>query len=308
MTTRRKWMVGLVCVVSMAMLTPAALALDFPMTGDPSGTQYEVNTPLPNDFFHFIYAAGVDFVGGSLLPAGNWIVTGDDCVVNFYDCVFEAGSLVYIASDSLDGGESYTGNVTFYGTEFAIDGVGLKSGDPLPTNVTYDNGKLFCTENVLSGKNANDQYFEVTLTCQYYGSTANPTPPMMYCNLEWLDQPSVIDVVVDIKPDSSENTINLGSMGVIPVGILSTADFDATQVDPWEVNLAGADVAIRGKGSKLLSSIKDLNGDGLLDLEVKVETENLDPGLFQDGAAVLTGKTYDGVDIQGSDSITIVPE
>lgn len=119
--------------------------------------------------------------------------------------------------------------------------------------------------------------------------------------------PEPIQVDIDIKPESADNVVNLGSMGVIPVGILSTEDFDATQVDPWSVELAGAGVAVRGKGSKLLSSEKDLNGDGLMDLEVKVETENLDPGLFQDGAAILTGETYDGQEIQGADLITIVP-
>jgi hypothetical protein len=38
-----------------------------------------------------------------------------------------------------------------------------------------------------------------------------------------------------------------------------------------------------------------------------VETENLDPGEFQDGYAVLTGTTFGGDDIQGADEITIVP-
>jgi hypothetical protein len=119
---------------------------------------------------------------------------------------------------------------------------------------------------------------------------------------------SAIEVIVDIKPDSEDNVVNLGSNGVVPVGIISTLDFDATTVDPETVFLAGADVAMRGKGNKLLSNIKDLNGDGLLDLEVKVETENLDPGTFQDGEAELTGLTYDDVAIYGWDAITIVPE
>ena len=136
-------------------------------------------------------------------------------------------------------------------------------------------------------------------------------------NLVGNEGPSVIEVIVDIKPDSADNTVNLGSMGVIPVGILSTDVFDATQVDPWSVELKGsaensssATVAVRGKGSKLLSSIKDLNGDGVLDLEVKVETENLDPGIAQDGVVILTGQTYEeygSQEIEGMDTITIVP-
>ena len=116
--------------------------------------------------------------------------------------------------------------------------------------------------------------------------------------------PIIVDI--DIKPGSFPNAINLGSNGVIPVAILSDADFDATTVLPETVSLAGSGVAVRGKG-KLLAHEEDVNGDGLLDLVVQVETENLDPGAFQDGTAILTGQTSDGVTFEGSDEITIVP-
>jgi hypothetical protein len=73
------------------------------------------------------------------------------------------------------------------------------------------------------------------------------------------------------------------------------------------VELAGSGVAVRGKGDKYLAHEEDINGDGLLDLVCKVETENLDPGSFQDGYAILTGETYDDLSIVGIDEITIVP-
>jgi len=118
---------------------------------------------------------------------------------------------------------------------------------------------------------------------------------------------ATIEVEIDIKPGSYPNSINLGSKGVIPVAILSTASFDATQVDADTVELAGAGVAVKGKGNKSLASQEDVNGDGLLDLVVKVETENLDPAAFQDGSAVLTGMTTEGVPIEGSDEINVIP-
>jgi len=118
--------------------------------------------------------------------------------------------------------------------------------------------------------------------------------------------PCVIEVVIDIKPTSDPNCINLGSKGVIPVAILSSATFDATQVDPTSVSLAGSSVAVRGKG-KSLAHEEDVNGDGLLDLVVQVETDNLDPNAFQDGTVCLTGTTYGGEAIQGCDEICIVP-
>ncbi len=122
--------------------------------------------------------------------------------------------------------------------------------------------------------------------------------------------PCVIEVDIDIKPGSYPNCINLGSKGVIPVAILSSDTFDATQVDPDTVFLGGAGVAVRGKGNKSLAHHEDVNGDGLLDLVMQVETENLDPSSFQDGFATLTGNLYleyDGTPIEGSDSICIVP-
>lgn len=117
-----------------------------------------------------------------------------------------------------------------------------------------------------------------------------------------------IQVDIDIKPGSDLNEINLGSQGVIPVAILSSACFDARMVVPETVELGGAGVAVRGKGSKFMAHEKDVNGDGLVDLVVQVETENLDPNGFQDGIVVLTGETYDGEFIEGSDGIIIVPE
>ena len=116
----------------------------------------------------------------------------------------------------------------------------------------------------------------------------------------------VLTVDIDIKPGSYPNSINLGSHGVIPVAILSSVDFDATQIDPATVTLAGSEVAIRGKG-KLLAHQEDINGDGLLDLVVQVETENLDSGQFQDGNAKITGETFSGDLIVGYDEINIVP-
>lgn len=122
--------------------------------------------------------------------------------------------------------------------------------------------------------------------------------------------PPVLTVGIDIKPGSYPNSINLGSNGVVPVAILSSETFDATQVDPETVILAGSGVAMRGKGNKYLAHEEDINDDGLLDLVCQVETENLDPGQFQDGYAILTGnllEEFGGTPIEGSDEITIVP-
>ena len=118
--------------------------------------------------------------------------------------------------------------------------------------------------------------------------------------------PPVLTVQIDIKPGSYPNPINLKSRGVIPVAILSTADFDATTVDPATVQLAGSSVAVCGNGKHLLCAEEDVDGDGDLDLVMHFETDDL----VLDAAsteATLTGETYDGTMIQGSDSVLIVP-
>jgi hypothetical protein len=118
----------------------------------------------------------------------------------------------------------------------------------------------------------------------------------------------VLEVVIDIKPGSYPNAINLGSQGLIPVAILSSADFDALRVDPSKVSLSGAGVAVKGKGKNTMAHEEDVDADGLLDLVLKIETENLDPDQFQSGWAILTGETFDGQAIEGQDEITIVPD
>jgi hypothetical protein len=137
-----------------------------------------------------------------------------------------------------------------------------------------------------------------------YGQ-GSPTDYFEYGTQIPLTESTVIEVDIDIKPGSDPNSINLGSKGTIPVAILSTEDFDATTVDPETVELAGATVGTKGKSDRLMASIEDVNGDGRLDLVVHIETEEL-ASIPGDTEAILTGLTYGGTPIEGSDSIRIV--
>jgi hypothetical protein len=117
---------------------------------------------------------------------------------------------------------------------------------------------------------------------------------------------AALEVAIDIKPGSYPNSINLGSAGVIPVAILSSPTFDATTVNPDSITLAGAKVRLVGKANKYLCQSEDVNGDGLVDLLCHVETEQvlLQPG---DSQATLEATTYDGEEIRGTDTVSIVP-
>ena len=108
-------------------------------------------------------------------------------------------------------------------------------------------------------------------------------------------------VAIDIKPDSSSNTINPKSDGMIPVAILTTETFDATTVDPLSVEFgpSGATEA-HGKGH-----IEDVNHDGEPDLMLHFRTQAT--GIkCGDTSASLTGETFDDDPIEGTDTIKTV--
>lgn len=221
--------------------------------------------------------------------------------LNLYPGAYVDGKISALAGSTLNiyGGELgdnsyitvFSGDpnavVTVYGTGFEVDGVSL---EPLATQFTVDN----TNGGELTGNYENGEYFEL----QFYGAIA------MYL------QYPVPDVLIDIKPGGNPNTINLRSKGVLPVAILSSEEvgkeFDATTVDPSTVQLAGAGVAVRGK-NKYMAHKEDVNGDGLTDLVVQIEIKNLNPDKLEDGSAILTAQTSNGIEITGSDKIAIVP-
>ena len=121
----------------------------------------------------------------------------------------------------------------------------------------------------------------------------------------WTTAALATTVSIDIKPGGLPNAINLGSKGLTPVAILSTATFDATTANPATVKLAGAPVALKANGQPM-ASIQDVNGDGIPDLVLQVSTSNLQLTAAST-TATLTGQTFGGQNFQGTDSVLIVP-
>jgi len=112
-------------------------------------------------------------------------------------------------------------------------------------------------------------------------------------------------VAIDIKPGSYPNAINLDSRGVVAVAVLTTADFDATTVDPGTVTFAGASVNQVGDLPAYQVEAKDVDGDGDTDLVLhfKAQALSLSPS---DTTASLSGQTYGGLPIGGSDSVKVI--
>jgi len=104
--------------------------------------------------------------------------------------------------------------------------------------------------------------------------------------------------IVDIKPGNYPNTINLDSKGVVPVAVLTAEDLDATTVNPDTVKFAGA--------VPISSTLKDVDGDGDMDILFHFNTQDLKKLDEESTEATLTGKTYGRQKIEGTDTVKIV--
>jgi len=180
-------------------------------------------------------------------------------------------------------GGGYDGKVT--SSDLVLDNMGMwaRWGNAA--------GKPFDLEAYLAGKSAewiesHQEY--IAGLCRYVERTPQP----------WTYLIKAIGVNIDIKPESDPNSINLKSKGVVPVAVLTTDSFNASAVDPETVAFAGAG-AVRW-------TLEDVDGDGDLDMLFHFKTQNLDLTEESTGAT-LTGTTYAGWDIQGTDTVNIVP-
>jgi len=111
-----------------------------------------------------------------------------------------------------------------------------------------------------------------------------------------------VDIDIDIKPCSDPNSVNLKSKGVLPVAILGTGAFDVTDVDLQTVELDGV--------SPIRYSFEDVcPEDGYLDLILHFSVPTLADASWDEDTteATLTGETYGGTPIVGTDSVRIVP-
>lgn len=157
---------------------------------------------------------------------------------------------------------------------------------------------LFSTSDPLGA----DALFAVDITGVAGGdlSVFSPTVFTPPTTLKIIVPAKLIQVPIDIKPGSFPNSINPSqSRGAIRVAILTTDTFDATQVDPQSVRFGPAEASAVGH------KIKDADRDGDQDLvlQFKITKTGIECG---DTSASLTGTTFDGVAIEGSDSIQTV--
>ncbi len=127
--------------------------------------------------------------------------------------------------------------------------------------------------------------------------------------------PSLVEMVIDIKPGSCKNPVNVKSKGVLSVVILGSEELDVNSIDIASIRLAGAR-AIRSSFEDIATPSHDdcksfLQPDGYTDLVLKFETREIVESLGEvlDGEEwilTLDGMLYDGTGIEGEDYITIL--
>jgi DNA-binding beta-propeller fold protein YncE len=112
--------------------------------------------------------------------------------------------------------------------------------------------------------------------------------------------PPAIAAVIDVKPGSSANIVNVKSRGVIPVAILTSIGFDALTVDPLSVRFGPA----RASEAHRRGHSQDADGDGDLDLVLHFRTR--EAGLARgDVQACIVGRTVGDQTIQSCGSVTV---
>ena len=106
-------------------------------------------------------------------------------------------------------------------------------------------------------------------------------------------------VKIDIKPGSDKNPVNPKSKGLIPVAVLGSTDFDATQVDFSTVLFGSGEAKPAHDGH-----VEDADGDGYMDMVFHFKTR--ETGITcGDTVAFLSGETFGGEGFASSDSIEV---
>ena len=135
----------------------------------------------------------------------------------------------------------------------------------------------------------------------------------------------IIEVPVDIKPQSCPNPLNTKDNGVLPVAILGTGDFDVTKIDIATVRLAGV-APLRSTFEDVATPFSPFTGkencftdcttagpDSFVDLTLKFDAQMIVNalGAVSDGQCLvveLTGKLkeeFGGIPIKGEDVLLI---
>ncbi len=126
-----------------------------------------------------------------------------------------------------------------------------------------------------------------------------------------------IPAAVDVKPDASNNPVNLSANGFLPVAVLTTDEFDAeNELDPSTMVAVLLDDHGQAVGDGVAVarwSYTDVDGDGDTDVMLKFSVPALvsgdDAPLNEDSTSLaFRGETSEGRCVEGSDAVLVVQD
>ncbi|MCI0372772.1 MAG: VCBS repeat-containing protein [candidate division NC10 bacterium] len=290
----------------------------FVFSGADGNLLHTLDSPTPQDGQFGVALAGVGDVNGDGTPdllVGAPLQTVGGDVFQGQAFVFSGadGSLLYTLNDPTPTGANQFG--------FALAAVGDVNGDGTPDVLVGAPVQVQGRAFVFSGADGNLLH---TLTIPpgpgplalgFGGAVAavgdvdgDGTPDLLVGEpgfkseqgraILFVSTPLIIEVSVDILPGAINPTT---PRVIIPVAILTTRRFVATKVDPLSVRFGPTGATeVDGQGQ-----FQDINGDGKTDLLLHFRTGATGVACG-DTEASLTGKTFDGVPIHGSDSFVTV--
>jgi hypothetical protein len=104
-------------------------------------------------------------------------------------------------------------------------------------------------------------------------------------------------VDIDVLPGDEANKVYPNKAGKLPVAVLSSAEFDATQVDPATLKFGAGEATIDG-------AVSVINLDGQLGDDITAKFAVQESAIFcNDTEVTLTGTTYAGDHFAGIDAI-----
>lgn len=117
-------------------------------------------------------------------------------------------------------------------------------------------------------------------------------------------------VSIDVKPRSMENKINLSSHGLLPVALLTTEGFDASQFTPEIAHLSDASMVMSCEGAEAVRwTYQDVDGDGDLDLLFFFVVQELDLTAASTSVMLMAHGDFasEPIHIMGTDSVLVKP-
>lgn len=216
---------------------------------------------------------GILNIKGGYVSSDVYVASGSELNIKGGDIVGTIWWDISVAAEA---------KVTVFGTDFSV------------TNGTIDPSGTFFTPDVI---------WPPCLLTGTYGGDAGTFDLLFYVPFTdfhiFLAAPAPeVIVIIDIKPGSEQNNINLKSKGVVPVAVLTAGEFDAAMVDPATAEFAGA--------APEHWNLEDVDGDGDVDVIFHFRTQELE--LDQDSTeATLTALLLTQEEVSGTDEVRIVP-